>query len=66
MPALSDSTRALWSKAYTLPYCSLLEEGWEIEPEDLAHISPYLAGHINRFGEYSTRPARGIRPEAGR
>ncbi|MFE5854199.1 hypothetical protein ACFQ61_13415, partial [Streptomyces sp. NPDC056500] len=23
-------------------------------PEDLAHISPYLTEHINRFGEYST------------
>ncbi|MFB7708808.1 Tn3 family transposase [Streptomyces sp. NPDC056105] len=32
----------------------LLEEGWTIAPEDLAHISPYLTEHINRFGEYST------------
>ncbi|MGW3466092.1 Tn3 family transposase, partial [Streptomyces olivaceoviridis] len=32
----------------------LLEEGWEIDPEDLARISPYLTEHINRFGEYST------------
>ncbi|MEU7317913.1 Tn3 family transposase [Streptomyces sp. NPDC007083] len=32
----------------------LLEEGWEIDPEDLAHISPYLTEYINRFGEYST------------
>jgi Tn3 transposase DDE domain-containing protein len=32
----------------------LLEEGWEIDPEDLAHISPYLTEHVNRFGEYST------------
>ncbi|MFD3423762.1 Tn3 family transposase [Streptomyces decoyicus] len=41
----------------------LLEERWEIDPEDLAHISPYLTGHINRFGEYSTHEL-GIRPEA--
>ncbi|MEV0774508.1 Tn3 family transposase [Streptomyces sp. NPDC050428] len=41
----------------------LLEAGWEIDPEDLAHISPYLTEHINRFGEYSTREL-GIQPEA--
>ncbi|MFE7614990.1 Tn3 family transposase [Streptomyces sp. NPDC057496] len=41
----------------------LLEEGWTIEPEDLAHISPYLTEHINRFGEYSTHEL-GIHPEA--
>ncbi|GAB2465721.1 Tn3 family transposase [Streptomyces incanus] len=41
----------------------LLEEGWEIEPEDLAQISPYLTEHINRFGEYSTHEL-GIQPEA--
>jgi hypothetical protein len=41
----------------------LLEEGWAIEPEDLAHISPYLTEHINRFGEYSTREL-GIQPDA--
>lgn len=29
-------------------------EGWKIEPEDLAEISPYLTEHIMRFGEYST------------
>ncbi|MFD7721655.1 Tn3 family transposase [Streptomyces sp. NPDC059814] len=40
----------------------LLEEGWEIEPEDLAHISPYLTEHIKRFGEYSTHEL-GIQPE---
>ncbi|MFE3410499.1 Tn3 family transposase [Streptomyces mirabilis] len=27
----------------------LLEEGWTIEPEDLARISPYLTEHIKRF-----------------
>ncbi|WP_331738126.1 Tn3 family transposase [Streptomyces sp. NBC_00069] len=41
----------------------LLEEGWEIDPEDLAHISPYLTEHINQFGEYSTHEP-GIQPEA--
>ncbi|MEU1216379.1 Tn3 family transposase [Streptomyces sp. NPDC005790] len=41
----------------------LLEEGWEIDPEDLAHISPYLTEHINRFGEYSTQEL-GIQPDA--
>lgn len=41
----------------------LLEEGWEIDPEDLAHISPYLTEHIKRSGEYSTHEL-GIKPEA--
>ncbi|GAB3209535.1 hypothetical protein GCM10027294_24320 [Marinactinospora endophytica] len=41
----------------------LLEEGWEIVPEDLARISPYLTEHINRFGEYSTHEP-GIQPGA--
>ncbi|MFF4867372.1 transposase [Streptomyces sp. NPDC001231] len=41
----------------------LLEEGWQIEPEDLAQISPYLTEHINRFGEYPTHEL-GIQPEA--
>jgi TnpA family transposase len=41
----------------------LLEEGWDIDPEDLAHISPYLTEHIKRFGEYSTHEL-GIQPEA--
>ncbi|KAB7834343.1 Tn3 family transposase [Streptomyces mobaraensis] len=41
----------------------LLEEGWEVAPEGLAHISPYLTEHINRFGEYSTHEL-GIQPEA--
>ncbi|MGW0857843.1 Tn3 family transposase [Streptomyces sp. NPDC002690] len=40
-----------------------LEEGWTIDPEDLAPISPYLTEHINRFGEYSTHEL-GIQPEA--
>ncbi|MEU2900558.1 Tn3 family transposase [Streptomyces sp. NPDC001273] len=40
-----------------------MEGGWEIEPEDLARISPYLTEHINRFGEYSTHEL-GVRPDA--
>lgn len=40
-----------------------MEEGREIASEDLAHISPYLTEHINRFGEYSTHRL-GIQPEA--
>ncbi|WP_426368571.1 Tn3 family transposase [Streptomyces sp. E-08] len=43
--------------------CRLVEEGREIDPEDLAHSSPYLTAHINRFGEYSTHEL-GIQPEA--
>lgn len=44
----------------------LLDEGWEIAPEDLAHISPCLTEHINRRVQHTRtqRPARGIRPEA--
>ncbi|QHA07932.1 Tn3 family transposase [Streptomyces broussonetiae] len=41
----------------------LLEEGWETDPEELAHISPYLTERIRRFGEYSTHEL-GIQPEA--
>lgn len=41
----------------------LLEEGGEIDPEDLAHNLPYLTEHINRFGEYGTHEL-GIQPEA--
>ena len=32
----------------------LAAEGWEIEPEDLAVLSPYLTMRINRFGVYAT------------
>ncbi|MFJ5678999.1 hypothetical protein [Streptomyces sp. NPDC093097] len=41
----------------------LLEEGWKIGPEDLAHISPYLTEYVKRFGEYSTHELD-IRPDA--
>nr|WP_280525001.1 Tn3 family transposase [Streptomyces inhibens] len=41
----------------------LQEEGHVIDPEDLAHISPYLTEHIGRFGEYSTHEL-GLEPEA--
>ncbi|MGW0672353.1 Tn3 family transposase [Streptomyces sp. NPDC002746] len=40
----------------------LQAEGWEIDPLDLAEISPYLTEHINRFGVYSTHEL-GIAPE---
>ena len=36
----------------------LQEKGHTIDPEDLAHISPYLTEHIRRFGEYSTPRTR--------
>ncbi|MFK0259300.1 Tn3 family transposase [Streptomyces sp. NPDC090445] len=39
----------------------LQEEGHVIDPEDLAHMSPYLTEHIRRFGEYSTHEL-GIQP----
>jgi TnpA family transposase len=32
----------------------LQAEDWDIDPEDLAQVSPYLTEHIRRFGEYST------------
>ncbi|WP_171076225.1 Tn3 family transposase [Streptomyces sp. YIM 121038] len=41
----------------------LQAEGWEIEPEDLAQVSPYMTEHIKRFGEYSTHEI-GIQPDA--
>ena len=41
----------------------LQEEGHVVDPEDLAHISPYLTEHIRRFGEYSTCEL-GLEPEA--
>ncbi|MER7468567.1 hypothetical protein [Streptomyces sp. NPDC097981] len=41
----------------------LQEEGHVIDPEDLAHISPYLTELIRRFGEYSTHELA-IQPEA--
>ncbi|MGW6504739.1 hypothetical protein [Nonomuraea angiospora] len=41
----------------------LQAEGWKIEPEDLAEVSPYLTEPIMRFGEYSTHELA-ITPEA--
>ena len=32
---------------------SLKEEGYKIEPEVLAALSPYMTQHINRFGLYT-------------
>ncbi|WSQ13367.1 transposase [Streptomyces sp. NBC_01231] len=31
----------------------LQAEGWKIDPEDLAQVSPYLTEHVRRSGEYS-------------
>ncbi|MFB7215320.1 Tn3 family transposase [Streptomyces sp. NPDC056255] len=41
----------------------LQEKGHVVDPEDLAQISPYMTGHIRRFGEYSTHELR-LEPEA--
>lgn len=60
--AICDSIHGRISPAERAGLLQLLE-GWTIEPEDLAHISPYLTEHINRFGEYSTHEL-GIQPEA--
>ncbi|MBB5190698.1 TnpA family transposase [Silvimonas terrae] len=40
----------------------LKTEGHEIRPEDLSFLSPYLSGHIKRFGEYSVRLRRAPEP----
>ena len=32
----------------------LLAEGWDINPDDVATISPYLTIKIKRFGDYNT------------
>ncbi|WP_371095010.1 Tn3 family transposase [Streptomyces sanglieri] len=40
----------------------LQAEDWEIDPLDLAEISPHLTEHINRFSVYSTHEI-GITPE---
>jgi hypothetical protein len=31
----------------------LMGEGYEIDQEVIGALSPYLTGHINRFGRYS-------------
>jgi TnpA family transposase len=33
----------------------LVDEGYPVTPEILAHLSPYKTGHINRFGHYELR-----------
>ena len=30
----------------------LIQEGYQISDEVLAALSPYLTGHVNRFGRY--------------
>jgi len=32
----------------------LITEGWQVSVEDLAQLSPYLVGHVRRFGAYAT------------
>ncbi|MGW2016817.1 Tn3 family transposase [Streptomyces sp. NPDC001927] len=41
----------------------LQAEGWKVEPEDLAEVSPYLTEKIMRFGEYPTHELD-LAPEA--
>ena len=41
----------------------LQAEGWKVDPEDLAEVSPYLTEKIMRFGEYSTHELD-LAPEA--
>lgn len=31
----------------------LIAEGFEVRPQDIATLSPYLTNHIKRFGEYT-------------
>jgi len=31
---------------------SLIRAGWKITPEDVAALSPYVTGHVKRFGDY--------------
>jgi len=31
---------------------SLIREGWKINRDDLAILSPYVTSHIKRFGDY--------------
>ncbi len=31
---------------------TLTQEGYEIRREHLAQLSPYLTGHVKRFGDY--------------
>jgi TnpA family transposase len=33
----------------------LVDEGYPVTPEILAHMAPYKTGHINRFGHYDLR-----------
>ncbi|MFI6770475.1 hypothetical protein [Streptomyces sp. NPDC050355] len=41
----------------------LQEEGHVIDPEDLAHVSPYRTERIRRFGEYFSH-GLGLQAEA--
>jgi len=41
----------------------LAAEGWTVTADQLAALSPYLRGHISRFGAYATDEL-GRHPEA--
>ena len=41
----------------------LQAEGWKVEPEDLAEVSPYMTENIKRFGHKSTHELA-LEPEA--
>jgi hypothetical protein len=38
----------------------LAEEGFDVDVEAAAMLSPYITGHINRFGKYTLNLDRGI------
>lgn len=41
----------------------LITEGWDVNAEDIAQLSPYITEHIARFGVYATDVLR-LRPKA--
>jgi hypothetical protein len=40
----------------------LASEGYPIDEEVLAHLSPYLTAHVNRFGQYTLDFQRPVPP----
>lgn len=45
LQTMTDQTRALHD---------LSDEGHDVDPQDLAYLSPYVTRHLKRFGEYPT------------
>lgn len=41
---------------------SLRREGWNISTEDVSFLSPYLVGHVKRFGDYNLKLNRAPEP----